>query len=81
MAPSSGMKATRGRHPVSMRGKWRLMRILDFFNMKTLLQLLSAQKLTFSKCALFQNNLLPSDTVPLNSMKMAPNDVFWISSI
>ena len=34
-------------------------------NMKTLPQLLLAQKLIFSKCVLFQNNLLPSDTVPL----------------
>ena len=56
----------RGRHPISMRGKWRLMCILDFFNMKTLLQLLLAQKLISSKCVLFQNNLLPSDTVPLS---------------
>ena len=39
--------------------------ILDFFNMKTLLQLLLAQKLTSSKCVLFKNDLLPSDTVPL----------------
>ena len=41
------------------------MSILDFFNMKTLLQLLLAQKLVSSKCVLFKNNLLPSDTVPL----------------
>ena len=41
------------------------MRILDFFNMKTLSQLLLALKLITIKCALFQNNLLPSDTVPL----------------
>ena len=33
--------------------------------MKTLLQLLLAHKLIASKCVLFQNNLLPSDTVPL----------------
>ena len=65
VAPSSGTKerahaCARGRHPVSMRGKWRPMCILDFFNMKTLLQLLLAQKLI-----IFINNLLPSDTVPL----------------
>ena len=48
-----------------MREKWRLMCILDFFNTKTLLQLLLAQKLIYGKCVLFQNNLLPSDTVPL----------------
>ena len=40
--------------------------ILDFFNMKILLQLLLTQKLISSKCVLFQNNLLSSDTVPLN---------------
>ena len=39
--------------------------ILDFFNMKTLLQLLLAQKLISNKCVLFQNNLLQGDTVPL----------------
>ena len=39
--------------------------ILDFFNMKTLLQFSLALKLISSKCVLFQNNLLPSDTVPL----------------
>ena len=39
--------------------------ILDFFNMKTLLQLLLAQKLISSKCVLFQNNLLQGDTAPL----------------
>ena len=55
----------RGRHPISMRGKWRLTCILDFFNMKTLLQLLLAQKLISSKCVLFKNNLVPSDTAPL----------------
>ena len=37
----------------------------DFFNMKTLLQLLLAQKLISSTFVLFQNNLLQSDTVPL----------------
>ena len=36
-----------------------------FFNMKTLLQLLSAQKLISTKCVLFTNDSLPSDTVPL----------------
>ena len=35
------------------------------FNLKTLLPLLLAQKLISSKCVLFKNNLLPSDTVPL----------------
>ena len=35
--------------------------------MKTLLQLLLAQKLIFSKCVLFKNNLLQSVTVPLKS--------------
>ena len=50
-----------------MRGKWRLMCILDFFNMKTLLQLLLAQKLISSKCVLFKNNLLQGDTVPLSN--------------
>ena len=61
-----------------MRGKWRLTCLLDFLNMKTLLQLLFAQKLISSKCVglLFKNNLLPSDTVPLNSKKMAPNAYF-----
>ena len=59
----------RGRHPISMRGKWRLMCVLDFFNTKTLLQLLLAQKLTSSKCVLFKNNLLPGDTVPLISIE------------
>ena len=48
-----------------MQGKWRLMCMLNFFKMKTLLQLLLAQKLISSKCVLFKNNLLPSDTVPL----------------
>ena len=43
----------------------------DFFNMKTLLQLLMVQKLIFSNCVLFQNNLLPSDTVPLNRIQDA----------
>ena len=33
--------------------------------MKTLLQLLLAQKLISSKCVLFQNNSLQGDTVPL----------------
>ena len=55
----------RGRHPVSTRGKWRLMCILDFFNMKTLLQLLFVQKLISSMCVLLKNNLLQGDTVPL----------------
>ena len=41
------------------------MRILDFFNMKSLLLVLLAQKLISSKCVLVKNNLLPSDTVPL----------------
>ena len=36
----------------------------DFFNMKTLQQLLLAQKLRSRKRVLFQNNLLQSDTVP-----------------
>ena len=39
--------------------------ILDFFNMKTLMQLLLAQKLISSKCVLFQTNLLQGDTAPL----------------
>ena len=34
--------------------------------MKTMLQLLLAQKLLSSKCVLIKNNLLPSDTVPLS---------------
>ena len=38
----------------------------DFFDMKTLLQLLLALKLKSSKCVPFPNNLLQSDTVPLN---------------
>ena len=38
--------------------------------MKTLLQLLLAQKLLSSNCVLFTNNLLPSDTVPLNQWKV-----------
>ena len=59
---------TRGRHPISMRGKWRLMCILDFFNMKTLLQLLLAHKWKSSKNVLFKNNLLQSDTVPLKEL-------------
>ena len=81
VAPSSGMKArahvksyrhtrARGRHPISMRGKWHLMCVLDFFNMETLLQLLLTQKLISSKCALFKNNFLPSDTVPLSYVRM-----------
>ena len=37
----------------------------DFFNMKTLLQLLLTQKLISSKCVLFKNNLLQGDTAPL----------------
>ena len=41
--------------------------ILDFFNMKTLLKLLLAQKLISSMRVLFKTNLLPSDTVPLKS--------------
>ena len=48
-----------------MRGKLRLMCIFDFFNMKTLLQLSLAQKLISSKCVLFKNSLLSSETVPL----------------
>ena len=48
-----------------MRGKWRLMCISEFFNMKTLLHLVLVQKLISNKCVLFKNNLLPSDTVPL----------------
>ena len=40
--------------------------ILDFFNMKTLLQLLLAQKLISNKRVLFKNNLLKGDTAPLN---------------
>ena len=61
VAPSGGMKAcARGRHPISMQGKWRLMSIL-----KALLQLLLAQKLISIKCVRFKSNLLPSDTVPL----------------
>ena len=36
--------------------------------MKTLLQILLAQKWISSKCVLFQNNLLPGDTVPLNEL-------------
>ena len=43
--------------------------ILDFFNMKTLLQLLLAQKLITSKCVLFKNHLLQGDTAPLNFPK------------
>ena len=39
--------------------------ILDFFNMKTLMQLLLAQKLISSKRVLFKNNLLQGDTAPL----------------
>ena len=39
--------------------------ILDFFNMKTLLQILLAQKLISIQCVLFKNNLLQSDAVPL----------------
>ena len=65
----------RGRHLISMRGKWCLMRILDFFNTKTLLQLLLAQKLISSKCVLFKNNSLPSDTVPLIT---TPRLLAWI---
>ena len=37
--------------------------ILDFFKMKTLLQLLLLEQ----KLVLFKNNLSQSDTVPLNS--------------
>ena len=48
-----------------MRGKWRLMCILESRDMKTLLQLLLARKLISSKCLLFKNNLLQGDTVPL----------------
>ena len=48
-----------------MLAKWRLMCILHFFNMKTLLQLLLAQKLISSKCVLFKNNQLQGDTAPL----------------
>ena len=40
--------------------------ILDFFNTKTLLQLLLEQKLISSKCVPFQNDLLQGDTVPLS---------------
>ena len=54
----------RGRHPISMRGKRLLMRILVSSIWK-LLQLFLAQKLISSKCVLFQSNLIPSDTVPL----------------
>ena len=55
-----------------MRRKWRLVCILDFFNMKTLLQLLLAQKLVFSKCVLFKNNLLQEDTAPLKNLYECP---------
>ena len=34
--------------------------------MKSLLQLLLAQKLISNKCVLFKNNLLQGDTAPLN---------------
>ena len=66
---------------MSMRGKWRLMCILDFFKMKTLLQLLLAQKLISSQCVLFKNNLLQSDTVPL--MYGAPSEfcLIWIACL
>jgi len=37
----------------------------DFFKMKTLLQLLLAQKLISSNCVLFKNNLFQRETVPL----------------
>ena len=47
--------------------------ILDFFNMKTLLQLLLALKLISNKCVQFKNNLLPSDTVPLSFLKLLIN--------
>ena len=52
--------------------------ILDFFNMKTLLQLLLAQKLIASKCVLFKKNLLPSDTVPLTWCNMFTFRVFHL---
>ena len=42
--------------------------------MKTLLQLLLAQKLISSKCVLFQDNSLLSDTVPLKLHY--PNEMF-----
>ena len=53
-----------------MRGKWRLMCIFGFLqyeNFAIYMQLLLAQKLISSKCVLFKNNLLQSDTVPLNA--------------
>ena len=56
----------RGRHPISMRGKWRLTCIFDFFNMKTLLKFILVQKLISSKYVVFQNNLLPKWYCPFN---------------
>ena len=52
---------------------------LDFFNMKTLLQLLLAQKLLSCKGVLFKNNLLSSDTVPLKYKynRMQKIKSFW----
>ena len=38
--------------------------------MKTLLQLLLAQKLISSKCVLFKNNLLQGDTAPLRNQSV-----------
>ena len=90
VAPFSGTKArghkcARGRHPISMRGKWRLMCILAFFKMKTLLQLFLAQKLISSKCIglLFKNNLLQSDTVPLIITQVTewPEDIRKLSGL
>ena len=60
-----------------MRGKWRLICVFwkrDIFNMKTLLQVLLARKLLSSKCVLFKNNLIPSDTVPLIKLTQIPKE-------
>ena len=64
-----------------MRGKWRLMCILDFFNVKTLPQLLLTQKLISSKCVLLKNNLLQGDTVPLKVKDyLSKTSLFLIST-
>ena len=52
-----------------MRGKWRLMCILDFFDMKNFAAIIIGTEINiYSKCVLFKNNLLPSDTVPLTKV-------------
>ena len=38
-----------------------------FLQYENFAAIIIAQKLISSKCALFKNNLIPSDTVPLNS--------------